>query len=175
MFWTISKKDAEAFDLIYVGFAENNNGSSRRTYQFKECGHIRVFNTSDVRSGNIRCLECNGVYLKNGQLVASMLEKKVGDWLLEKYIDFKYDIFITDKSKHRTDFYLSESKLYIEVIGYENNYMGYMDDFNKKEALCYGDKDLFKITQTDILKDNWKDKLLKKIEFNWFNRDTSIL
>lgn len=153
-------EEANKNDLIYIGKCKCN-GSSKRKYKFKECGHIKDLRTDDVKKGNFRCEKCKGVYLINGLLVASSLEKKVGDWLINNGIEFEYDILLSSKSKHRTDFYLPKFDLYIEVLGFDDNFKGYMDDFYKKEAIYYNDKNLFKITRTDIMGNNWENNLSK--------------
>ena len=171
-------KEAKSVELEIIGQAKNMD---YRLYKFKECGHEQEIKTCHVRNKNFKCRTCKGVWLKDGRLVKSNLEKQVGDFLIERGFKFQYEKYLSSKSNHKTDFYLVEKNIYIEVAGYINeisitknncvdelilefkndslNYRGYTDKLINKISTCYRDKKLIVLTSKNLNDDNWKEFL----------------
>lgn len=153
-------REAENAQLILVN---NIEGSERKLYKFKQCGHTQEILPSSIRNKRFRCNQCNGIKLVNGILVRSYAEKIIGDWLIENNIEFEYEKRLSKDYLHKTDYYLVQDDIYIEVVGYENNYRNYMDKLEHKINLHYTDKKLILITYGDITKGEWEQLLKDKI------------
>lgn len=157
-----------------------------RLYKFIDCGHEQEIAIRHVRDQNFKCHECKGIWLKNGLLVESKLEQIVGNWLIDQEIKFKYGGYLSSKSGYKTDFYLEEKDIYIEVAGYitkikvttqnsideiiqqlrndSDNYRNYRDNLIKKITNCYDNKNLIVMTSKNLRDKSWKDNLKINIE-----------
>lgn len=169
------KREAEEAELELIGPGKSPD---YKMYKFKSCGHMREIKIYHVRTKSFKCAVCNGMLLNNGKIVKSNLEKIIGNWLIDNNIKFQYEKRLSNKSQHKTDFYLSELNIYLEVAGYideveieknlnvyqivesikrdTRNYRNYREKFIEKINRYYLDEKLIVLTKKNIIEGNWE-------------------
>lgn len=171
-------EEAEEAELELIGSGKN---AEYRLYRLKNCGHMREIKTYHVRTKSFKCAVCKGMLLKNGEIVKSNLEKIIGNWLIYNDIKFEYEKRLSSKSLHKTDFYIYDLDIYLEVAGYideieiknnlnvyeiiesiksdKKNYRNYRDKLIDKINRYYLDKKLIALTKKNIIECDWQKKL----------------
>lgn len=150
---------------------DNSKKINNKTYQFVQCGHLQEIQTNNVRINNFTCRTCKGIYLINGILVASRYEQIIGNYLIEQSIIFEYGKRLGEKTRHKTDYYLSKYDLYIEVAGMLRDTIrtnkrrkNYSERLKEKHKLYYENKNILYLLETDFYGTRWRDKLIKQFD-----------
>ena len=151
-------KEAKNANLILINILDK---SGYGLYKLP-CGHTQEISYVSVRNNTFACRTCNGLFLSNGLLVKSHYEQLVGDFILENKVAFEYDKRLGTKTQHKTDYYIKNKDLYIEVAGGYDGvgiFKDYSEKLKIKHDLYYTDKNILYIYPNDFKNDIWKNKL----------------
>lgn len=161
----LNKKLRDEAKKVGIELLDNIERGGYGLYRLK-CGHVQEVSFASVRNNTFACKTCNGLFLKDGTLVKSHYEQIVGDFLVENKIKFQYDKRLGTKTQHKTDYYIENKDLYIEVAGGYDG-VGIFEDYTSKlktkHNLYYKNKNVLYIYPNDFKDNTWKMKLKEAI------------
>lgn len=160
------KQQAIAIGIEFVRTCDDEDGSNKGVYKLPCCKKEQNILYHQIKNNSFECKYCDGYHLNNGLKVKSRYEWLVGNYLLDENIDFEYDKRLGKKTCHRTDYYIKDKDLYIEVAGgYDCGgiFKDYADKLKIKHNLYYKDKNILYIYPNDFKNEIWEIKLKEVI------------